>query len=107
MPTIYEKSEGVFLDLANCGSSVRWGVSVEKSRRRPYNPVKNKHTGKWKDHYTRHCTVTLTDCTRTITWSDPRMQKKVKAAIRSLERMLRAMQKAEAKIPKGGKKSDY
>lgn len=86
MTTIYEKSRGIFLDIASCGSSIRWGVSVSKSK---YNKKKPAYI---------HFSIDMTDCSRSISWdadgSPTLAKKKLRRAIATLTDALRAVEKA-------------
>lgn len=57
--TLLEASSGVFLDIASCGSSIRWGVEVHESVSK-----------KGERSLSAETQVNLTDCSRAITWSD-------------------------------------
>lgn len=94
MTTIYEKSQGVFLDIKSCGSSVRWGVSVE---RRSY---KTKGSKKRSFHLDFDFSISMTDCSRSITWSadgsSALAKKKIIMAISAFQDALRHVEKADA-----------
>lgn len=87
--TVFERSQGVFLDVSSCGSSVRWGVSVKVTS---YRKDKKKYVN-------LIAVVESTDCTRAIKWdadeSPTLFKKKVFRVINSLKAALRAVEKAE------------
>lgn len=95
--SLMEVSDGVFLDIASCGSSVRWGVEVEE------------HVSKTGQRsVSANTEVALTDCSRTITWSDSdygdgalkTQLKKVDAALRTLSVYRSQLRRAHRLIEK-------
>jgi hypothetical protein len=103
--TLFERSGGIFLDLMSCGSSIRWGVSVARGRRRGV-----KKTDKNRYWHRIEATVSLTDCNRTITWSGSpaTMRKKLNRAIAALKNLRENIDRGDRIFRKaGGKLRDY
>lgn len=85
----YEKSAGIFLDKASCGSSIRWGVTVGTSTYRRSKDRKRIRTVDFNFE------IALTDCSRTVKWDgdlSPRLaRKKLLRAIKEFQRALAAV----------------
>lgn len=98
--TLYEDSQGVFLDLSSCGSSIRWGVVVKK--------ITYKREGEEKTYYNFSGNVSLTDCHRAISWEGghQRMLKKINVAIRSLQALRQSIKQAIKVMPKDKQEED-
>ncbi len=88
---LLETSNGVFLDMASCGSSVRWGVEVVrcdgcyKKGESPYH------------HLNISAQIAMTDCSRSISWDCDSVEtgiKKVSLAIKALGEFRRELLKA-------------
>ena len=103
--TLFDRSGGIFLDLQSCGSSVRWGVSVTRGRRRGV-----KKTDKNRYWYRIEATVSLTDCNRAISWSGSpaTMRRKLSRAIAALRNLRKNIDRGDRIFRQaGGKRTDY
>lgn len=98
----FEKSAGVFLDLASCGSSIRYGVSMGIRKWRVNVPVKDgekrPRKREWKHSLDFDFDLSMTDCSRSVTWtasSAALAEKKLRIAIRVFEQVLRHVHTAK------------
>lgn len=89
---LYEKAGGSFLDIASCGSSIRWRCHASHRKPTEKTPCPQPQL---------QFEIDLTDCSRSIEWvgyTPSVAKKKLRAAIREFQRALRSVEAAHVKI---------